>query len=50
MNVAKARRHFGVERGVLLEPALVSLAVIGAFAEPESEHLIGTIVGHGRRC
>ena len=36
---AEALGNFGVEGVVLLEPALVPLAVLGAFPEPEVQHL-----------
>ena len=38
--------NLGVERGILLEPALVRLAALGAIAEPETQDLVGTVVGH----
>src|SRR5207248_1853613 len=39
VQLEKPPRYFGVERRVLLEPALLPLAVLGPFAEPERENL-----------
>jgi hypothetical protein len=37
----EAGADLGVERGILLEPALVRLAALGALPEPEAQDLVG---------